>query len=130
MTAMFKTDIESIINNALEFFEKKIFITDGIPVNVIETKESASFELFVPGFKKENISVTLNGDTLKIEGKRTVKEDYTFAQYKTASFKKEIEINTRVIDKDSLSAKMEDGVLYISLKKAKEASSSVKVEIK
>ncbi len=93
-------------------------------VNVKETEKSYEMEVAVPGLKKEYCRVNLNEEghlVIRIEGKFEHKEenkkehylrrDFSFSNYSQSY------LLPKDVDKDKISARVEDGILYVSLPK-------------
>lgn len=107
-----------------EFFNKKVETGTTIPAaNITESKDKYSVELAVPGIKKEDIQLNLDGNILYIssetkseksendtEGKVTRKE------YSFSSFKRGFNLPDN-IEQDKISAKYDSGILKIEIPK-------------
>ncbi len=99
------------------------------PANTSEKKGKYNLEVYLPGFKKEEVSVSIIDDMLEVIAK---KENQDEKEYLT----KEIETNfaqrrfklPKTVDRDRISAKLQDGILKIKLDSKKEDSSN-KVKI-
>lgn len=88
------------------------------PYNVIKDKDSnIVIELAVAGFKKENLSVELDGSSLKITGthEKTGNEEYEYIVRKLAcrNFEQKFDIKGQLEVTDVIFA---DGILTIKLK--------------
>ena len=102
-------------------------------VNVKETDDTVEVTAEVPGLKPEEIEVSLTGDvlTLKGEKKEERQEDqgsYHVVERRFGSFQRSFRLPMEV-ERDKLSARHKDGVLSITLPKAKkQAATTIKVE--
>lgn len=93
-------------------------------INVIENEKEYRVELAAPGMKKEDFDININQDgnlTIKMECKREMKEEDRKARYLRREFAYSKYSQTLIlpddVDKEKISAKMEDGVLAINLPK-------------
>ena len=102
------------------------------PIEMFEKEDKFIVKAELPGMKKEEIDISVVGDTLTIKGERraeteTKEEDYYCCERSYGSFVRSITLPTAV-DTKKVAATYEDGVLEISLPKAAEAKPK-KVEI-
>lgn len=102
-------------------------------VNVKETEEALEVTAEVPGLKPEEIEVSLIGDVLTLKGEKKeereeTKGDYHLVERRFGSFQRSFRLPMEV-ERDKLSAKHKDGVLSITLPKAKkQTATTIKVE--
>ena len=94
-------------------------------VNITENKDEYNVSLAVPGMKKDDFKIDVNGNMLTIscekdETKEEKDKRYTRKEYSYSSFSRSFtlpdEVNTEKID-----AKYEDGLLKLSLPRKEEA---------
>lgn len=106
-----------LMQNTLGLMEKIISgqnrIIRGDDYFVKSEDSEFSLQVLVPGYKTEDISVEVDGNFLSIKGNNN-------DSYWTEEFNKKFTLPSTV-DKDSISAKIEDGVLKISIGKKKES---------
>jgi HSP20 family protein len=94
-------------------------------VNVSETGDAFNIEFAVPGYKKEDIQITLENDVLTVsseisqENEEETKENYSRREFFRASFKRSFSVPESV-DAERIDASYEQGVLKIQLPKRKE----------
>jgi HSP20 family protein len=92
--------------------------------NVFETKESFVVRADVPGLAESDVSVSVEEDALVIRGERKlpVPEGYKVHLRERApvAFTRKLPLPARV-DADAVSAALKDGVLTVTLPKAREA---------
>ncbi len=78
----------------------------------------------VPGVQKDKIDIQLEKDTLRIDAQIDVRkyEGYepVYTEYNVGHFQRSFTLSNR-IDRDGISADLQDGVLTLTLMKAKEA---------
>mgnify|MGYP001054360038 CR=1 FL=1 len=94
------------------------------PINLYEDSRALIIKAELPGVSAENLDISLEGDTLTIKGRRS-----PYAEGQTPSFhRREIQAGnfSRAlslpvkIDPDAVTARLRNGILTISLNKAKE----------
>jgi HSP20 family protein len=93
------------------------------PLNVFEDKESFVYKADVPGLGEGDVSVYVEDETLILRGERksAVPAGYQvhLRERSSAAFNRKIPLPGRV-DADSVTATLKDGVLTVTLPKAKE----------
>ena len=104
---------------------KKAFVP---AVNVRESENEYKLEFLVPGFIKENIQVNLDDKTLTVLGEHKSElekgeANFVRKEFTHQSFKRVFTLPEN-IEKESLSAKYENGILHVILPK----KSTAKVE--
>ncbi len=121
-----------------QFFEEANRSSNGgsfVPsVDLSETDKSYEVETHLPGMKKDDINVEVDGNTLKITGeKQRNKEDKEKAFHRIESeyghFRRELQIPEDG-DFESIEAKYENGVLHLSIPKSKKKENTKKIDIK
>ena len=94
------------------------------PTNVLETKESFVVRAEVPGLAESDVSVSVEDDALVIRGERKadVPEGYKvhLRERQAYAFTRKLPLPARVAS-DAVTATLKDGVLTVTLPKAKEA---------
>ncbi len=93
-------------------------------VNVKETEKSYEMEVASPGLKKEFCRVNLNEEgnlVVQIEGKfehkeENKKEHYLRREFSFSNYSQSY-VLPKDVDKEKISAKVEDGILYVTLPK-------------
>ena len=93
-------------------------------VNIMEEKENFKLSLAVPGMKKDDFKIDIEGDMLTIsaetkEEKVEKEGKFTRNEYNFSSFRRSFTIPDG-IKKDKIDARYEDGVLKIFLPKTGE----------
>jgi HSP20 family protein len=102
-------------------------------VEIYEKENNFVVKADLPGVKKEDVDVSVIGDTLTIKGERKASkevkdEDYYRCETHYGSFSRSITLPAAV-DPRKVEASYQDGILEIQVPKAKEAMPA-KVEIK
>jgi HSP20 family protein len=114
---------DQVIENILD--EKNPFLNIGYVrgVNVQEMANEYQMELSLPGYKREDINIALDNDSLIIRSQ--VQDDNTTQNgtfyrrdFRKSSFEKRFLLYDDV-NLDGISAKMEDGILVVTLPKIK-----------
>jgi len=103
--------------------------------NVSENENEYLVEISAPGLKKEDIKIELENDVLKIsssvEDKKEEKnENYYRREFYKSSFERSFAI-PKGVNKDEISATMNDGILIVEIPKTKEEKKeNIKITIK
>ena len=95
------------------------------PVNVIEKPDRYLVKVELPGVKKEDIHVTLSDEMLSLRGekreeKKEEKDNYHFSKTVFGAFERSLMLPLAAHDQD-VDAKLDDGILTITVHKRKEA---------
>jgi HSP20 family protein len=115
-----------LFDDKLDMFNNN-YETFSIPaVNIIENLTNFAIEIAIPGFKKENFSIEVEEDTLKVssklvETKEEVEKDtrYTRREFNFEKFERSFTLPEDIKIED-IDAKYENGVLKITLPKMEE----------
>jgi HSP20 family protein len=92
-------------------------------VNIKETDRDYQLELAVPGKKKEDFKIEIDGNILTISSEerkeREEREEgrYTRREFSYSSFKRSFTLPAGVIDSENIKATYDKGVLIVSLAK-------------
>ncbi len=102
-------------------------------IEVYEKDNNFVVRAELPGVKKDDVDISITGDTLTIKGERKTSkevknEDYYRCESRYGSFSRSITMPAAV-DSKKIDASYENGILEIHVPKAKEAMPT-KVEIK
>ncbi len=101
------------------------------PVDIFETKDRFILTLDMPGTSKEGIEIHCDGDELQISGKvMEVDKEWTpvSTEFALLDYRREFTVGKKV-NKDSIQAKYENGILTVELEKSEQAKSK-KIEVK
>lgn len=94
-----------------------------VPVNIIEYQDRFEAHVYALGFAKADVSITVSDDIMYISGKRKPHEDrpnFILQEYPIKSFERSFELSERA-DQAQISAKMEEGVIVITVQKVASA---------
>ncbi len=99
-------------------------------VNIMENDKEYMIELGVPGLKKSDFTIYLEGDLLTISAQNESKEIIEYAQqeFNYNSFSRSF-IMPENIKKEDVKAKYENGILLLHVSKKKHAKLNIKKEI-
>jgi HSP20 family protein len=89
-------------------------------VNIFETKDGYVLEAEMPGVDKEGLEITLEGNEITIIGHRAAEAqpgELLFRERRLADYRRVFELDPAV-DTSKVSAKMEQGVLTLTLPKS------------
>jgi HSP20 family protein len=94
-------------------------------VNISEHKDEYQVSLAVPGFKKDDFKIDVDGNMLTVssekeESKEDKEKSFTRKEYNYSSFSRSFTLPEE-INKEKIEAKYEDGVLKIALPRKEEA---------
>lgn len=102
------------------------------PVDICENKEGVTLYADLPGVNKDGLNVHIDKDTLEISGKRTERNDIQAENHYTEmpgkDFYRAFTIGEE-IDREKISAQLNNGVLKVILPKAERAKPK-KIDIK
>jgi HSP20 family protein len=92
--------------------------------DIYETEDALNVIMEVPGVEKKDVTVHLEGDVLRVEGRIDFSKYEglvpVYAEYNVGHYARSFTLSSK-IDRDGISAELNDGVLTLTLKKAKEA---------
>jgi HSP20 family molecular chaperone IbpA len=92
--------------------------------DVYETDDALTLVMEVPGVEKKDVTVQLENDVLRVEGRIDFSKyeglEPVYAEYNVGHFARGFTLSDR-IDQEGISAELADGVLKLTLKKAKAA---------
>jgi|SRR5690242_19980185 len=98
-------------------------------VNVNETKDEYQLSFAVPGMKKDDFNIDVNGSTITISSEKEENTEekelnYTRKEYNYSSFSRSFQLPNEV-NKEKIDARYENGVLKVTLPKKEEAKKLV-----
>ena len=139
-------DLETIQNemnklfdsSLLRFGDRNVGLLDGAwspAVDVYDSKDNVMVKADVPGMKKDEIDVSVHGDTLIIKGekkqeKETKEKDFVRTERFYGSFNRALRLPATV-DASKVNASYKNGVLELVLPKKEESKpKQLKIDIK
>jgi HSP20 family molecular chaperone IbpA len=92
--------------------------------DIYETEDALTVVMEMPGVEKKDVQIRLEDDVVRVEGRIdfTKYEDLEplYTEYNVGHFARAFSLSDK-IDQQQISAQLDDGVLTLTLKKAKEA---------
>jgi len=138
MSLIKRSSLPSLLDdffNTEKFFDTDFFKREWVPaVNIAEKDNQYEVELSVPGMKKEDIKVHLDGGVLTVSGEsKSEKEDkekkFTRREFSYSSFSRSFTLPENA-DENSINAKYENGILKLTIgKKAKELEQKKQITV-
>jgi len=98
-------------------------LTGAYPVDIREEDDKIVVEAEMPGFKRDEIDVQLDGDILRIAAERKAKETKGTQHLSERRFTRVERAFTlpAPVDESKIEAKLEDGVLHLKMSRGAEA---------
>ncbi|NOZ90002.1 MAG: Hsp20/alpha crystallin family protein [Epsilonproteobacteria bacterium] len=127
--------VNQIINSVEKRTENAGELVDFIPkVNTREGENAYHIEVELPGIKKEDVDVKVDGNILTISGERKLKnevkeEDYHKIESRYGKFSRSFTLPEKV-DVEHIHAEADNGIVEIIIPKLTIDTSSKKIEIK
>jgi HSP20 family protein len=111
---------DSIVRPSVHLYGPEV----GVALDVYQTANDVIVKASLPGFKPEEVDISITGDTLTLKGehreeKETKNENYLLQERSYGSFSRSITIPVEV-KSEKAEASFEDGVLTLTLPKAEE----------
>jgi HSP20 family protein len=92
--------------------------------DIFETEDALTVIMEMPGVAKNDVSVALEDDVLRVEGKIDFSKyegmEPVYTEYMVGHYARGFTLSGK-IDREAIAAQLEDGVLTLTLPKAKEA---------
>ena len=92
--------------------------------DIFETEDGLTVVMEVPGVGREAIDINVENDVLRVEAKIDPAKyegmEPLYTEYNVGHFARSFALSNK-IDQQQISAKLEDGILTLTLRKAKEA---------
>ena len=131
------TGFEDFYNMLDDFFgdglmSNRNLMRDSFKLDIVESETEYLIEAEVPGIKKNEIDLNIENDNLLISVNRTASEaqegkNYIHRERRVTSMGRRIRLAEAKLD--AIKAKLEEGVLYITIPKDIKVSSSHKIDI-
>ena len=91
--------------------------------DIFETDNALTVVMEIPGVEKKDVSVQLENEVLRIEGRIDFSKyeglEPVYAEYNIGHYARAFTLSNK-LDQDGITADLADGVLTLTLKKAKE----------
>ncbi len=126
-------EVEMLARDFWDTWEPFTSSTEGLPLDMYEYKDELVMNVELPGFNREDIDISLEGNLLTIKAEKQqadVPEDAThyFCELCYGSYSRSVSLPFPV-DATKISTSLDNGVLTIKLSKAAEAKAK-HIEIK
>jgi HSP20 family protein len=127
----FRPFLPSLMNEVFERQSSETELTYKPAANVREDEKNYAIELALPGFTKDEISISFEDEVLTITAGRQPKEDVKGPKYPWNEFgyKSKYERSFQLpetVNADSISASFENGILLVTLPKKEVQPATVK----
>ncbi len=98
---------------------------ENLSANVWEEDNKIFVQMAMPGIKKEDIKISVTGDSINIEGKTAQEKEekekrYFLKTLQSYSYSQSFNLPS-IVDPDNVEASFENGILTVKLPKAKES---------
>jgi HSP20 family protein len=128
----FPGSLNSVFNTFFEDAGVKSNVNFFPQADIIEKGDKFEIRLALPGIKKEDVKIALEGDMLNIEGERKSeineeKEKFVRREFSYGKFSRSFNVSN--LDKSSIEAAFEHGILTVSIAKSKVEKNNI-IEIK
>ena len=94
------------------------------PADIFETDEALTVIMEMPGVAKDNVSIALENDVLRVDGQVNFSKyegmEPVYTEYNVGHYARGFTLSGK-IDRDKISAQLDDGVLTLTLPKVKDA---------
>jgi len=94
------------------------------PADIFETDEALTVIMEMPGVAKDNVSIALENDVLRVDGQINFSKyegmEPVYTEYNVGHYARGFTLSGK-IDRDKISAQLDDGVLTLTLPKVKDA---------
>lgn len=121
------------------FFETSLennfeWVKTPVLVNTLETTDSYKLEIAAPGFEKEQVKISVEGNLLTVAAEKedmklNENENYTRKEFGFASFKRSFTL-PKTVNTEKISAEYKNGILGLTLPKIEDAKAKGAIEIK
>jgi HSP20 family protein len=92
--------------------------------DIFETDDALTLVMEMPGVERKDVDIRLENDVLRVEGRIDFSKyqglEPVYTEYNVGPYARAFTLSNK-IDQEKISAELEDGVLTLTLKKAKEA---------
>lgn len=92
--------------------------------DIYETNEALMVLMEMPGLERKDVSIALENDILRVEGKIDFSKyegmEPVYTEYNVGHYTRSFALSNK-IDREKIGAQLDDGVLILTLPKAKEA---------
>ena len=94
------------------------------PTDIYETDDALTVVMEIPGVERKDVDINIEKDVIRIEGRIDFSKyeglEPLYTEYNVGHFARAFSLSSK-IDRQQISAELADGILTLTLKKAKEA---------
>ncbi len=111
-----------LMNSVFDDFYKDLSVKGNMPTDISETDNEYVLTVDVPGVNKENINITFDDSylTIKVNNRTEEEDNNKYIRHEIREYDMSRSYYLENADENSIKAKLQDGVLQISVtKKAK-----------
>ena len=111
-----------LMNSMFDDFYKDLSVKGNMPTDISETDNEYVLTVDVPGVNKENINITFDDSylTIKVNNRTEEEDNNKYIRHEIREYDMSRSYYLENADENSIKAKLQDGVLQISVtKKAK-----------
>lgn len=124
--------VDSFLNDSIGKFERNVFFTPR--VDVLEREKQFEINVSLPGLKKEEVKIDIDGDTLTISGERNFRnadkdEKYHMVENFYGKFSRSFTLPEN-IDQSNITAELTDGILKVEIPKIELKETKTTITIK
>jgi HSP20 family protein len=128
----FMNAFDSFFNDQAGKFERNVFFTPR--TDVVEMEKNFTVNITLPGLKKDEIKIDVDGDTLTVSGERKLnneskEETYHLVESFYGKFSRSFNLPENV-DKQNIAAELVDGILSLTIPKVEVKESKTTIAIK
>lgn len=134
LSDLLRSDFEAVFNDSFLHPFGSPFNGQRSPLtNISEKDNEVKVNLVIPGYKKSDLEISLENQILTVKGKKSAATEddngkYTKREFSTQEFSKSFRIDPNVGD-ESITSKLEDGILTIQIPRAKKTESKKMISI-
>lgn len=127
---LLRSDFESLFNDN---WATKSYGSRSPLLNISESEKEITVDLVIPGFKKSDLEISLDNSLLTVKGKKsseskTESEKYLRKEFSAQEFSRTFRVDSS-IDQESITSKLEDGILRIQIPRAKKVETKKVISI-
>lgn len=128
----FNSLIDTLFNDNVSKFERNVFFKPRVDLK--ETEKEFQIQITLPGLKKEEINLDVDGDVLSISGERKLnnekkEEKYHLVESYYGKFSRSFTLPENV-DTTNIDAQLTDGILHVTLPKTEVKQNKTTIAIK
>ena len=108
--------------------------SNSVPVNIIEGEDAYRIEIEAPGFTKDDLNISLNKNKMTVRASKEESNEESTEKFLRKEFTRRSILKSfslpKNTDLDNITAKFENGVLFLHISKIKEIEEKIERTIK